>query len=108
MTITEEIRQRGQKSRPNRKYCAQRVGGGDQGDGRRQTNRARAQGGHQEEQKKFTLDQARFLLYPTYDHQRADLLQPPFVADLDACPIRRGVCRRRCYISHYGQRDGGI
>ena len=41
-------------------------------------------GGIREEGREFRLDEPRFLLYPTYEHQRADLLQPPYRADLDA------------------------
>src|SRR5581483_4737364 len=41
-------------------------------------------GGIREEGRKFRVEEPRFLLYPTYEHQRADLLQPPYRADLDA------------------------
>ncbi|HLH25082.1 MAG TPA: DUF1802 family protein [Chloroflexota bacterium] len=41
-------------------------------------------GGIREEGREFRVEQPRFLLYPTYEHQRADLLQPPYRAALDA------------------------
>jgi hypothetical protein len=41
-------------------------------------------GGISEEGREFRVEQPRFLLYPTYEHQRADLLQPAFRPDLDA------------------------
>ena len=41
-------------------------------------------GGIREEGREFRLEEPRFLLYPTYEHQRADLLQPAYRADLDA------------------------
>jgi hypothetical protein len=41
-------------------------------------------GGIREEGREFRVEEPRFLLYPTYEHQRADLLQPPYRADLDA------------------------
>jgi hypothetical protein len=41
-------------------------------------------GGIREEGREFRVEEPRFLLYPTYEHQRPDLLQPPFRADLDA------------------------
>ena len=33
-------------------------------------------GGIREQQKRFVLEGNRFLLYPTYEHQSADLLKP--------------------------------
>jgi hypothetical protein len=41
-------------------------------------------GGIREENKEFRVEHQRFLLYPTYEHQRADLLQPPYQAALEA------------------------
>jgi hypothetical protein len=41
-------------------------------------------GGIREEGREFRVEEPRFLLYPTYEHQRADLLQPPYHADLTA------------------------
>jgi hypothetical protein len=41
-------------------------------------------GGIREEGREFRVEEPRFLLYPTYEHQRADLLQAPYRADLDA------------------------
>ncbi|HEX2171795.1 MAG TPA: DUF1802 family protein [Dehalococcoidia bacterium] len=35
-------------------------------------------------EKDFDVDRDGFWLYPTREHQRADLLQPPYRADLDA------------------------
>lgn len=40
-------------------------------------------GGISEETRDFRIQARQFLLFPTYEHQRADLLQPPFVADLE-------------------------
>jgi hypothetical protein len=39
-------------------------------------------GGIREETRDFRVEHDRFLLYPTYEHQRADLLQEPFQASL--------------------------
>jgi hypothetical protein len=39
-------------------------------------------GGIREEGREFRVEQPAFLLYPTYEHQRADLLQPQHRADL--------------------------
>ena len=41
-------------------------------------------GGISEETRDFRIQTERFLLFPTYEHQRRDLLQPPFQAALDA------------------------
>lgn len=41
-------------------------------------------GGISEETRDFRISAERFLLFPTYEHQRADLLQPAFRADLPA------------------------
>jgi len=41
-------------------------------------------GGIREEDREFRVEQSSFMLYPTYEHQRADLLQPPYRPDLDA------------------------
>lgn len=41
-------------------------------------------GGIREENKEFRVEHSGFLLYPTYEHQRADLLQPPHQAALQA------------------------
>ena len=40
-------------------------------------------GGIREERREFRIQARRFLLFPTYEHQRADQLQPPFVGDLE-------------------------
>src|SRR5690349_24686292 len=39
-------------------------------------------GGISEETRNFRIESDRFLFFPTYEHQRADLLQPEFRADL--------------------------
>jgi hypothetical protein len=41
-------------------------------------------GGIREETRHFRINAERFLLFPTYEHQRADLLQPEFQDDLTA------------------------
>lgn len=41
-------------------------------------------GGIREEDREFRVEQPSFLLYPTYEHQRADLLQPAYRPDLEA------------------------
>ena len=41
-------------------------------------------GGISEETRHFRISAERFLLFPTYEHQRADLLQPEFQDDLTA------------------------
>ena len=41
-------------------------------------------GGISEETRHFKIVSERFLLFPTYEHQRRDLLQPPYQAGLDA------------------------
>ena len=41
-------------------------------------------GGISEETRDFRIQAERFLFLPTYEHQRRDLLQPPFQANLDA------------------------
>ncbi len=41
-------------------------------------------GGIREEGHTFRVEEPRFLLYPTYEHQRADLLQPAYRPNLDA------------------------
>src|SRR3712207_3144176 len=41
-------------------------------------------GGIREESREFRVEQPAFFLYPTYEHQRADLLQPLYRPDLDA------------------------
>jgi hypothetical protein len=41
-------------------------------------------GGIREETRHFRISAERFLLFPTYEHQRADLLQPAFQDDLTA------------------------
>jgi hypothetical protein len=41
-------------------------------------------GGISEETRDFRIQAERFLFLPTYEHQRRDLLQPAFQADLDA------------------------
>src|SRR5581483_8112843 len=39
-------------------------------------------GGIREESRDFRVEHDRFLLFPTYEHQREDLLQSPFQGDL--------------------------
>jgi hypothetical protein len=41
-------------------------------------------GGIREESREFRVEHPAFLLYPTYEHQRADLLQPPYRPALDS------------------------
>jgi hypothetical protein len=41
-------------------------------------------GGIREETRHFRINAERFLFFPTYEHQRADLLQPEFQDDLTA------------------------
>ncbi len=41
-------------------------------------------GGIREAAREFRVEEQAFLLYPTYEHQRADLLQPPYRAALEA------------------------
>jgi hypothetical protein len=41
-------------------------------------------GGISEETRDFRIETEQFLLFPTYEHQRRDLLQPAFQTDLDA------------------------
>ena len=41
-------------------------------------------GGISEETRHFRIESERFLFFPTYEHQRADLLQPEFQDDLTA------------------------
>jgi hypothetical protein len=41
-------------------------------------------GGIREETRHFRINAERFLLFPSYEHQRADLLQPEFQDDLTA------------------------
>lgn len=41
-------------------------------------------GGISEETRHFRIEAERFLFFPTYEHQRADLLQPAFQDDLTA------------------------
>ena len=41
-------------------------------------------GGISEETRHFRIEAKRFLFFPTYEHQRADLLQPAFQDDLAA------------------------
>jgi hypothetical protein len=40
-------------------------------------------GGIREESREFRVEQPAFFLYPTFEHQRADLLQTPYRPDLD-------------------------
>jgi hypothetical protein len=40
-------------------------------------------GGIREESREFRVEQPAFFLYPTYEHQRADLLQPAYRPELD-------------------------
>ena len=52
-------------------------------------------GGIREETRHFRISAERFLLFPTYEHQRADLLQPAFQDDLTAvlAEVRRDPSR---------------
>ncbi|HEY7832160.1 MAG TPA: DUF1802 family protein [Ktedonobacterales bacterium] len=60
-------------------------------------------GGIREETKDFRVRHEAFLLYPTYDHQQADLLKPEYRADL-AAVLAAGVDpAREVVISHYAQ-----
>ena len=103
MTIAEDIRQTNsvgaQTENVALKEWAVAIKAMDEGN---QTVLVR-KGGIREEHKKFTLDHSRFLLYPTYDHQRADLLQAPYVADLDTLPYPPGSLPPDVRISHFGQ-----
>ena len=47
-------------------------------------------GGIREETREFRIQARRFLFFPTYEHQRPDLLQAPFIADLDEVLAARG------------------
>jgi hypothetical protein len=40
-------------------------------------------------EKRFPIEHREFLLYPTYDHQRPDLLKPPFHSDLREVLVMR-------------------
>ena len=40
-------------------------------------------------EKRFPIEHREFLLYPTYDHQRAELLKPDFVRDLKEVLVTR-------------------
>ena len=60
-------------------------------------------GGIREETKDFRVRHAAFLLYPTYDHQQAELLKPEYRADL-AEVLGQGVDpARNVTISHYAR-----
>jgi hypothetical protein len=47
-------------------------------------------GGIREEGRDFRIDHHEFLLFPTYEHQRADLLKPAAQGDLEAVLQARG------------------
>jgi hypothetical protein len=51
-------------------------------------------GGIAEERKHFRIEHAEFLLFPTYEHQRADLVKPPARAELEALTTKRGSADR--------------
>jgi hypothetical protein len=57
-------------------------------------------GGIREETKDFRVRHDAFFLYPTYDHQRADLLKPAFHADLEAV-LAEGVDSRQEVVIAY-------
>lgn len=60
-------------------------------------------GGIREETKDFRVRHEAFLLYPTYDHQQADLLKPGYRGDL-AAVLAAGVDpAREVTISHYAR-----
>ncbi len=40
-------------------------------------------GGIREQKKRFVLEEGQFLLYPTYEHQRQDLLKPEYQQELE-------------------------
>ena len=47
-------------------------------------------GGIREEHREFRIEHPEFLLFPTYEHQRADLLKPAAQADLERTLQERG------------------
>lgn len=47
-------------------------------------------GGIREEHREFRIEHPEFLLFPTYEHQRSDLLKPPARADLERVLRERG------------------
>ena len=60
-------------------------------------------GGIREETKDFRVRHEAFLLYPTYDHQQADLLKPEYRADLAAVLSQGADPAREVVISHYAR-----
>ena len=60
-------------------------------------------GGIREETKDFRVRHQAFLLYPTYDHQQADLLKPAYRADLAAALAQQVDPAREVVISHYAR-----
>lgn len=60
-------------------------------------------GGIREETKDFRVRYPRFYLYPTYDHQRADLLKPAFRSDLDAVLTEEPDPAKHVRISSFAQ-----
>lgn len=51
-------------------------------------------GGIREEHKEFRVERSEFILFPTYEHQRAELLKPEARADLAAVLAERGSTER--------------
>lgn len=47
-------------------------------------------GGIREEHREFRIEHQEFLLFPTYEHQRSDLLKPAAQADLERVLNQRG------------------
>lgn len=60
-------------------------------------------GGIREETKDFRVRHEAFLLYPTYDHQQADLLKPEYRDDLAAVLARGMDPAREVEITHYAR-----
>ena len=60
-------------------------------------------------EKEFTVEHEEFLLYPTYEHQRADLLQPAYQEDLKAVlepwggQAPKEADRRHVTFTHFAQ-----
>lgn len=58
-------------------------------------------GGIREETKDFRVRYNDFFLYPTYDHQRADLLKPEYRADLEAVLASEPDPAQRVHIAYF-------
>ena len=59
-------------------------------------------GGIREEGKEFRVRSPHFFLYPTYEHQRADLLKEAFHPDLHAT-LAEGIAEATVTLSHWAQ-----